>query len=367
MSHVSVTHFLWLRTKDVLRVLVWERSVALHKKIIIFSLICYTFYMEEDIHKKINQSLEAISKVLNVDILDIAPLQGGTNERTFLAQTNNGEFVVRIEDIGGLQLRRAYNAQEWARSLGVRIPHVLAYSFDNAKDGLWTVEEKIDGAHFYPDKMNDTNAKATAIDLGRQLRLLHSKSCDKFGLIPPYPYNSYEDWEKACPEQVRKSADLTGPVFKNFREYLTFKERKIQVAAEILGIHPDKIDEIKNIYSQLKYEGRPKFCGGDTATSNILVCNGRVAALVDLEWAHGGDPAENIAGWSYWNNNIKHLDNLLEGYKPKNLIDFRKRVLLYEIVCAINLARVYREMADEEGIKQTKETLERKLVNKHWE
>ena len=45
---------------------------------------------------------------------------------------------------------------------------------------------------------------------------------------------------------------------------------------------------------------------------------------------------------------------MLDAYKPHNPTDFRKRVLRYEIVCAINLAHVYTDMGDTSGIEQTK-------------
>lgn len=322
--------------------------------------------MEVTEQTKDNLPLEAIKGTLNIEILNLVPLGGGTNERTFVAKTEKGDFIVRIENIGGLQLRRAYNAQEKARKLDVSVPRVVAHNFNNTQAGLWTIEDKIEGVQFYPDQMSDEEAGATAVDLGRQLKIIHSVPCDRFGLIPPYPYASYEDWWKADAEQVQRSESLTGPVFKTFQEYIEFKKSKIEEALKILKIDPKYIDEIKNIYSQLEYEDVPRFCGGDTATTNILVNNGKVSAIIDWEWANGSDPAENIAAWSYWNKDTKHLDNLLRGYEPENLADFRKRVFLYEIVCAVNLAYVYKGLNDNSGIEQTKVTLERKLENKLW-
>jgi aminoglycoside phosphotransferase (APT) family kinase protein len=309
---------------------------------------------------------EGIRRTLGVDSWELTPLGGGTNERTFAAKTEKGEFVVRLEGVGGLQLKRAYNAQQRAARLGVSVPRMIAHNFDDAQAELWTIEDKVEGRPFYPDQMGEDEARATAVDLGRQLRAVNSATCDRFGLLPPYPYDSYGAWERVAPEETRKSENLTGPVFDSFRTQMEFKKGKIGTALELLGVERKRLSEIEEIYAALTYGETPKFCGGDTATSNILVANGKVTALIDWEWAHGGDPAENVAAWSYWNRDQRHLENFLEGYAPENLADFRRRVLLHEVAGAINLAHVYSGMKDVAGLRQTKETLERKLANQLW-
>jgi len=310
---------------------------------------------------------DEIMQSLRVGSFDLSAIGGGTNERTFVAKTEKGNFVIRFETLGGFQLKRGYAAQQKAEQLGVKVPRTIAHNLDDQNEyGLWTAEERVDGVPFFTDRMAASEAKGAALDLGKQLNIVHASKVDRFGLIPPYPYSSYEEWMKSDPEAVRRSENSTGPVFREFQESIDFKRDKIDSAFEIGRVDTKYLPEGKEVYSQLAYENDPRFCGGDTATSNILVNDGKVSAIIDWEWAHGGDPAENVAAWSYWNKDEQLLSNFLDGYKPENLAGFRKRVSLYEVMCAINLMHVYKGTGNWKGIEETKTILEKKLKDKSW-
>jgi len=307
-----------------------------------------------------NKSLKEIEEALGVDNLVLTPLAGGTNDRTFFANTEKGEFVVRIEQGNGVQLRRAYNAQKRAEALGVMVPKVVTHNFGKNHDHDWIVEEKVDGVAFFPDKMDEVEAKSTSFDLGKQLKKLHLVEVDRYGLLPPFPYQDNKDWSEKDKEEFEQELERNGPIFSSFSDHIDFKKKVVEKSFELAGLEARYISRVKEVYERLKslYSGGPRFCEGDTATTNLIVKDGKVKAMIDWEWAQASDPAENVAYWHYWNKDSKYLDYFLEGYQPEDPEKFRERIDLYQITTAIHLINVFKEMGHERWIKGAKEKLE---------
>ena len=268
----------------------------------------------------------AVAARLGVPRLDLRPLSGGTNERTFRAEHGAQAWVVRIEPSGGVQLQRAAATQTLAQRAGVATPVIVAAQLDpNAPDGyLWLVEEWRPGVHFEPMAFEPAERNALSADLGRQLRALHTVVVDSFGIIPPDPW---------------------GITRTTYAAWIDREAARVAWAVEHAGMDRAALPLVLGVYAQLRdtYIGRPRLCHGDCATTNILVDQGRVVALIDWEWATGGDPAANIAYWAFWQEDLAALDALLAGYQPDDPEQFRARVLAYRVVTAVDLIHVYAE------------------------
>jgi aminoglycoside phosphotransferase (APT) family kinase protein len=291
----------------------------------------------------------AIAVQLAVPRIALRPLTGGTNNRTFLAAYRDRSWIVRVEAAGGVQLRRACNAQMLAQQAGVATPEIVAahVEVDQAEQYAWMVEERIAGVHFEPMAFEPADRHALAVDLGHQLRKLHSVSVDAFGIMPPDPWDLNQ---------------------RSLAAWLDRETARIGRAIGLAGMQPGTLPSIAEVYAFLRDGSvdRPRLCHGDCATTNILVNQGRVVALIDWEWAKGGDPAANIAYWAFWQDDLVALDALLAGYQAEQPSRFRARVLAYRVVTAIELISVYEEHGGPEDIRLCCGKLEAALRRCLW-
>ncbi len=310
--------------------------------------------------------LKSLQDTLGFSDINIKSLDGGTNNRTYVIHHKSDQYILRYEMSEGFQLRRSYNAQSWADSSGVKVPKVVAHNFDSHENIFWIVEEKIDGEHFDLNSLDEKSAIKTSYDLGHQFKLIHSKVVDKFGLVPPYPYQSYRDWYEINPGEVKVSENLTGPVFDNFESYKAKLISRMEEALLIIKLDLKLVEDLRMIFNQFNYSGLPLFCGGDTRVSNIITKDGSIKAIIDWEWAYGGDPASHIAGWSSGNLD-KYLDSFLKGYEPENFQQLKSQVLKYELLDAVTLINVYNDMGDKQAISNTAIKLIGLLREKAWE
>lgn len=308
----------------------------------------------------------SIEKSLGVSDFAITPLEGGTNNRTFFASTIKGEYVIRIEEGNGVQLRRAYSAQMRAQGLGVPVAAVVANNFDEVGTQDWIIEQKIEGSAFYPDQMPDEDAKATSYNLGIHLKKLNSVETDVFGLLPPFPYKSHNHWKEKNIEEFEEETKRNGLPHSSFPEHIDSYASRVESIFEIADLDKRYLGKVKDVYEQLKklYTGNPYFAAGDTATTNLIVKDGKIQAIIDWEWAQGSDPAENVAYWHYWNKDPKYLDYFLDGYEPENREVFKERIDLYQITTAIHLIGIFKEMGNARWIDGTKKKLEVLLESK---
>jgi thiamine kinase-like enzyme len=86
-----------------------------------------------------------------------------------------------------------------------------------------------------------------------------------------------------------------------------------------------------------------RLCKNDCAGANILVQHGRVAGIIDWEWAWGGDPAWDLAYWQLHNTDAAALDFLIAGYEPDDPPGLRRRVAAQQVACVIELISVFSE------------------------
>src|SRR5690349_9615021 len=111
--------------------------------------------------------LSAIQERLDVPRLVLRPLNGGTNDRTFVAEYQENRWVIRVEPADGVQLRRAYTAQLLALAAGVATPQIVAAHLDvlEGEPFQWVIETYIQGDQFFPLQFEPVERNALAFDL----------------------------------------------------------------------------------------------------------------------------------------------------------------------------------------------------------
>jgi aminoglycoside phosphotransferase (APT) family kinase protein len=271
-----------------------------------------------------SQVIAAIRNSIGVDAL-ITPLAGGTNQRTYLVQHQQQQWVARAEPAPALSLQRAVLAQSLAHAGGVRTPTTIASDQTETPEGLyhWSIETYSAGIAFDEILTDQSAAIAATRDLGKQLRQLHRIPVDAFGDQPPRPY----------------------PVYPSATAWLHNKAARIAPALALSGASPAMAAQIEQIYALLGtwYAGAPYLAKGDCAGGNLLVDRSYQVTLIDWEWAQGLDPAADMAYWCHFTPDPELHEVLLATYAPPDLAAFRRRVLGYRIVHSIELMHVYSE------------------------
>jgi aminoglycoside phosphotransferase (APT) family kinase protein len=271
---------------------------------------------------------EAIAHALGSPRVHLAPLAGGTNRRTFLVTDGARRWVARIDPAPAHSLLRAIDAQRRAQGAGVRVPETVAHDATDAGVAryVWSVETFVPGNPFDHHRADMPDARAPIVDLGEQLRRLHGVAVDAFGDLPPRPYPVYDSWAA----------------------WITNKARRIDAAARLAGDGPEMprlTTALHEAYHELAglYAGPPRLCKGDVAGDNLLVAGGRLAAIIDWEWAQGLDPAADIAYWCRATPHAAANELLLEAYAPDDPPSFRSRLRCHQILQCIETIHVLDE------------------------
>jgi GT2 family glycosyltransferase/aminoglycoside phosphotransferase (APT) family kinase protein len=261
----------------------------------------------------------------------VETMKSGSGQRTFLIGDATRKAVARIEPAPGTRLKRALMAQQRACLAGVPTPKIIAHSFSHSSLGpgdnseveelRWVVEEYVPGREFSSDSIDRAAMVESSGDLGRWLRHLHSIEVSGFG--------SFED------------GDLKAE-YGTLADWLAAKEKNIEIAMKLAGRARISASPIIAAYHFLRdsYAEPPRLCHGDFAGDNLLVNEGRLAALLDWEGSFGGDPAFDVAYFHFWHRDTEYLDALLSAYQPEEPEAFRRRVLAY-LVCIIVDLNVY--------------------------
>jgi aminoglycoside phosphotransferase (APT) family kinase protein len=289
------------------------------------------------------QVRQSVAQTLGVPTLAFSRLHGGTTDRTFLAAHAGRQWVLRLEAMPATQLPRAVAAQRLAQSAGVAVPDIIAFSMPSeGSDYCWSLEHFLDGAAFDHAGFHSQAIQEAARDLGRQLRRLHTVEIDGLGMIPH---------EQLYPHRVERALD-------------------------VIDASPADRLAIERAYAYIK-ASRPttaRLCKNDCAGANILVQDDKVTAIIDWEWAWGGDPAWDIAYWNLYTTDLAGLDFLITGYEPDDPPALRRRVAAQQVACTIELISVYSEnvqifdlVARSAGIRLQHARLDTYLRRQEWE
>ncbi len=298
----------------------------------------------------------AVERALGAEQLDFVAFTTGASRRTFLVRHGDRRWVARVTEAPGEELRRAVAAQQIALAAGVRAPRILAQDLDPGSPGgyLWAVEEFVQGTPFDHQGFDREGTRQASVDLGRQLRLLHAIPMDAFGLVPPRPYE----------------------VYATFAEWIANQERRVPAALRVSGHSLDLIPAISRVYHLLRDSctAGPGLIKSDCQGDNVLVADGAVTALIDWEWAGGADPTFEVAYWFFRSGPQAALDYILAGYQPDDPKLFRRRVMAYQVLHALDQMLVFDEYRDtmstedfREAIAYCSHKLAQSLKTKLWE
>lgn len=316
--------------------------------------------MTEDVTSRSDMPFEsitaAIGRALGVKHAAFTPFTAGVSRRTFLVRHMRRRWVARIEQAPAEELRRAVAAQQMARAAGVRAPMILAHNLEegSAERYGWTVEEYVAGAAFDHHSFEQRNTRMAAVDLGRQLRLLHAVELDAFGALPPRPYE----------------------VYATHQDWIANQRRRVAEALRLSGANLGYTRTIDEAYTMLAetYTAGPRLIKSDCVGDNLLVADGKIRALIDWEWASGVAPAFEVSYWVFRTPATEALDYLLAGYEPDDPALLRRRVMAYQALHAIDQIHVFNEYrhimspADfEAGINYSTAKLRTSLGARLWE
>lgn len=230
----------------------------------------------------------------------LVPHPGGTDSYVFTACHADGRpLMVKV----ARHPRSRYDTTAWAAvtmaAAGIPVPDVLWHN------QRVCVETRCPGQALAPETAGqdtvtvqppDAVSSGAAVTAGRILRRLHTVPAIGFGRLDPAGrslYGSLHDWLLASPPYAPPTpggvglGKLTGTVHAVLRNHL---HRLPEVAPQLLH--------------------------GDCGARHVIVCDGNVTGLVDLESVRGGDPLADIAGWSLH----EHPDltaSMLSGYFPQ--------------------------------------------------
>jgi aminoglycoside phosphotransferase (APT) family kinase protein len=286
---------------------------------------------------------QGVAHALGVPAPAFRRLHGGTTDRTFLVTNAGQRWVLRVEKSPATQLPRAVAAQRLAQTAGVAVPDIVAFELPRTDtECCWSLEHFLAGVAFDHAEAHTQAAKEAARDLGAQLRRLHTIEIDGQGPVPL--------------EQIY--------------------EHRVERALAIINSPPADRAVIERAYAFAK-ANRPtaaRLCKNDCAGANILVHDGKVTAIIDWEWAWGGDPAWDIAYWQLYNADAAALDFLIAGYEPDDPAALRRRVAAQQVACTIELINVYAENVEifdqparKAGIEQQQARLDAYLRQPGWE
>jgi aminoglycoside phosphotransferase (APT) family kinase protein len=289
---------------------------------------------------------EEIRQALGCGLMWFRRIDGGSHRRTYLvhataATAGAPAWVARFAAAPATELQRRVTAQRLARAAGVRAPAVVGHNLarvglldggavqpGHAEEWCWVVERFVPGRPFDPSRMDATEAQRTAVDLGQQFRALHGVRLDAYGHVPP------RQWA----------------VYATYREQMAHTRMGGESGAETalrLAGHPAPaavLPAIRDVYRFLLEtyrEDGARLLKSDCNPGNFLVRGGRVTALLDWEWATGGDPAAEVSEWLFMSADkageraSELLDALLDGYEPHEPGRFRRRVLAYQVAHAL--------------------------------
>jgi len=283
--------------------------------------------------------LPALETALRTLIFDIHPLSGGTQQRTFLAGTGDGFWVVRLEPAPGVQLQRALVALHQAQAVGFPTPALAAHDraiTDNG-DYLWSIEEFVQGVEFDPPGFDATMRPVIGHHVGEQLRKLHHIALPAFGLRPP------------------DATDQAPTLAAWLAQWQARLEQAIPLAVNVPTLPAQLAVALATLQT---YAGPPCLCHGDFAGANVLVNETQLVAAVDWEWAQGADPALDFAWWYFWHDDRTTLAAMIEGYAPADSATFTQRVFAYALLQALDTLLIAQAEENAKGLRYCQEKLQ---------
>jgi aminoglycoside phosphotransferase (APT) family kinase protein len=261
--------------------------------------------------------VEEIEAILGRPIRRVQIPETGMWKSAYILSDGQTRWVARIASHPALELLRGLKAQSLAASAGVKVPALIHAAIEESNDRpcLWTLEAFVKGQSFYPAQLDRETRLTASRDMGDQLSRLHTIEAGAFGPL---------------------DATLTGAAdtqeASGWHDWLDGREECLDRVFSITSLAETGRDIVHEALGRLRDSdpGVPRLCHGDFADDNLIIAEGKLAAIIDWNNVIGCDPAFDLAYGYLWNGDEECFDTLLEAYaehsgkEPEGL---RQRVL----------------------------------------
>src|SRR4051794_22916992 len=304
-----------------------------------------------------------VGEILGEDEVALTAIQGGASRETWLVQRKQQRWVLRRDPEGSVSVVPISNEFELirrARAAGVPVAEPLALERRGGRLGTeGMLMEFVDGTSVAPrilrkPEYEGARASLTA-QLGSALARIHSiDPAELDGVLP------------------RSTGD---PALVQISEW----ERQLDEIGEPL---PAVELGLRWLRGHAPEPAEPRLVHGDFRLGNLIVDEGGLAAVIDWELAHLGDPAEDIGwlcirSWRFGNDDrpvagVGQLDEFIAAYEAAggDPVD-RARVSYWEAFGNVKWAVICARQAHDHlsGVRRSHElaSLGRRICEPEWD
>ncbi len=239
--------------------------------------------------------------------LALSTIPGGASRETFLAVAGERRWVIRRDPAGApdsfAPLEVEFRVIRSAAAVGVPVPPQIAFEPAGGRlESAGFVMEHVDGTSVAPRVLRHDELaaarRALPAQLGAALARIHSLDA---GEIDGVPSSDAEPAVAACALWEDALDEIGEPL------------PGVEAGLRWLRLHPPPSP------------GRERLVHGDFRLGNFIVDGSGLAAVIDWELCHSGDPAEDIGwlcvrSWRFGNDGrpvagVGSLEELLDAYE----------------------------------------------------
>lgn len=244
---------------------------------------------------------------LEPQVIDLSPIDFGGDSEAFKIVTDGGNFILRS---GGK--RNNYDVEDAVlklliqRGAMVPIPVVDNIDFNNPKLSF-SIQEELPGNDLYRSELPQGEWPKIIKSVGRNLRIINSLKLSGFGPISTDKFRSqkklvgsFDSYYDFIRYYFDSRVDiLTQKVDRDVKEDFTrsnLTKEQIEKVLEVVSKVPEAKKRMTDYFLEFKTEG--SFVHGDFHTQHVLVDNGRLTGIIDLNNTLIAEPLFDIAYWS---------------------------------------------------------------------
>lgn len=233
-------------------------------------------------------------------ITEATPLPGGRSKLTVLIQQEGStrlpeRFILRQDWAGavtGTSVAPEFEILRKVYAAGVKVPEpILLESSAEALGAPFLLVKCVEG-HSEGDLFEPPASESLALEVAAQLGQLHALSAAPFAGLLGVQQRAY------TPDQLRAELESWRPVIARYGE-----------PCVTMDLALDWLD--RNL---ARVEGPQVLVHGDLGFHNFLVHEGKLAALLDWEIAHLGNPAQDLGYVRSWTEKMIAWDKFLAAY-----------------------------------------------------
>lgn len=292
------------------------------------------------------QARAHFSSLLGEQVETMERLNKGEANVVYDLTTPTGEYIAKVSPKTRGWQRFAVEA--WAydqcREVGVPTPEVVALDVSQGVfPEAYLLMKKLPGADGASLSLSPEERLGYAQQLGEIYRKIHSIKLHGVGTLVP-DGDSYRGEHDTQHSRLLHKLTTGGPSQSTGSKY----EPVLTAVQEFIIQHQDLLSLPPGTASLIHYDL-------STSLKNVLMENGRIVGVVDLENARAGDPAEEFAYADFWAKGDKAtLAALRKGYSE--LVDdertFQLKLALYELTLALTLIPYYLDRQEKLGQPQ---------------